>query len=393
MLDQTYCAIYSIYNYPSDVALEWLRRILQMENVMVSVFKDNGDKGRLIKDIDYTIQEENKRIFAKQDTELTQAQNADANIQRLLKLSDRLQTENISVSDITVYLYVYAENEKKLEERCQNVEGKLSGRRMTVRRISNMQESGFDAFLPVMKNPWKEMTAQQMPTDAFLAGLGFVPFFGINDPNGIFLGVDNSANPVFLDTWALSHAKTNGNLAVLGKPGSGKSATVKALLAHELAAGTRLLILDAEREYLSFADAFGGNIIDPSGGVNADGSRSIINPLQLTDFPKEWDDPRIKWEDIIKSYKTDPAFQGSITVNIKRLRKWFSIYLNETNNYHLAVLEKALYETYKRKGLTEISDPRTMKNSDSPPLDDDSVTLYSPFTNVIVYSPNGRATS
>ena len=194
-------------------------------------------------------------------------------------------------------------------------------------------EEGFDACTPICDNKYSAFTSLTMPSDVFYAGMGIIPSFGINDPTGVYLGFDETGNPVFIDNWSKSNSKTNYNYTILGKSGSGKSATTKTMMIHELSQGTKMYVLDPEEEYLVLAEHYKGNIIDASGGMDASGNRSIINPLQLTDYPEE-------------------------------------PYIPELNMSQLALLEDSLYETYRRKGLDESSDPRTMRNEEHPTMSD-----------------------
>ena len=84
-----------------------------------------------------------------------------------------------------------------------------------------------------------------------------------------------------------------------------------------------MFVLDPEEKYLSLADHSHGNIIDASDGLNPDGKRTMINPLQLTDFPEELDDLS---DAEIHSTKSDPDFKGSVSNKISILKGWFKLY-------------------------------------------------------------------
>ena len=129
-----------------------------------------------------------------------------------------------------------------------------------------------------------------------------------------------------------------------------------------------MYVLDPEEEYLVLAEYFKGNIIDASGGVDANGNRSIINPLQLTDYPEELDD--LTAEEIKDLMQKSREFKGSVSSKISWLKGWFKTYIPELSMSQLALLEDSLYETYRRKGLDESSDPRTMRNEEHPTMSD-----------------------
>ena len=366
-LEQAHCAVYSIFSFPPEVGLKWLRPITMMENTIVKFCCDEGNKADLIKTIEYSIREQQIRQLENAQTKITQAVDAQDQIEKSLELSSRIMSENVNVMNLTVYIMVFGDSEDDLKKRCKDLEGRLSGLRMVPRRFPYLQAEGFDSMNPICDNQYKDLIGLTIPNDVFYAGCGFVPSYGINDPTGMYLGFDETSNPIFLDIWSKSCNKTNSNCAIVGKSGSGKSASTKTILVNELAKGTKVYVLDPEEEYLSIAGNFNGDIIEASGSLNPDKSKTMINPLQLTDFPEEWDDMT---EQEILALQKKIDFQGTVSKKITWLKGWFQTYQPELRMEHLALLETALYETYKRKGCSETSDPRKMKNTDHPTMTD-----------------------
>src|SRR3954470_16188282 len=109
-------------------------------------------------------------------------------------------------------------------------------------------------------------------------------------PTGAQLGVDLlSGGSFYADPlgWVLDDAVpvTNPNLFVFGKPGRGKSATVKAFLLRMLDFGYRALILgDPKDEYEPLCRALG---VDPF--VIGPGLPHRINPLAFGPLGQGWD--------------------------------------------------------------------------------------------------------
>ena len=368
-LENAVCTVYSIFSYPSSGDLKWLKRaVTSIDNTMVVIYNEAGDKKELLDSVDYSVREKRVHISETIDTKEREALGAQAEIDRMMDFSQRIMSDNVNIVKITVYIVVFASTQDELIQKCREVEGRLSGYGFVLRRIPYKMEEGFDACTPICDNRYSAFTSLTMPADVFYAGLGIIPSFGINDPTGVYLGFDETGNPVFIDNWSKSNSKTNYNYTILGKPGSGKSATVKTMMVHELSQGTKMYVLDPEEEYLVLAEHFKGNIIDASGGVDAKGDRSIINPLQLTDYPEELDD--LSADEIREMMKNSKEFKGSVSSKISWLKGWFRTYIPELNMSQLALLEDSLYETYQRKGLDESSDPRTMRNDEHPTMSD-----------------------
>ncbi|MDO5331914.1 MAG: DUF87 domain-containing protein, partial [Bacillota bacterium] len=273
VLEQAHCTVYSIFAYPSEVGLKWLRPITLMENTAVCIYNEEGNKTELLKSIDFSIREQQIKQAETSETRVTAAVDAQDKIEKAVGLSQRILADNVNIGKITIYIMVFAESEEELKIRCKDVEGRLSAYRFILRRYPYLQAEGFDSMQPVIDNKYEDMTSLNMPLDVFYAGCGIITDHGINDPTGMYFGFDEGGNPIFIDLWSKSNQKTNMNITILGKSGSGKSASVKTLMVNELAQGTRLFVLDPEEEYLSLAENFHGNIIDASGGLNPDGTR------------------------------------------------------------------------------------------------------------------------
>lgn len=110
-------------------------------------------------------------------------------------------------------------------------------------------------------------------------------------PTGAFLGVDwLSAGAFYLDPHGLVlnediPSVTNPNVFVFGKPGQGKSGTVKAFCIRSLQFGYRALILgDVKDEYEPLCRALG---VEPL--VIGPGLAARINPLDPGPLGVGWD--------------------------------------------------------------------------------------------------------
>ena len=119
---------------------------------------------------------------------------------------------------------------------------------------------------------------------------GVFPFVGAQalPPTGASVGVDTRSGAGFtVDPmgWVLSEITSNPNLVLFGKPGTGKSTTVKAILFRLMLFGVRTLVAgDVKDEYEKLARAVG---VEPFAlGV---GMPARINPLDLGPLGQGWD--------------------------------------------------------------------------------------------------------
>lgn len=86
----------------------------------------------------------------------------------------------------------------------------------------------------------------------------------IHDPKGIFLGVNRYHNSlVFVNPFTIDERNiNNSNINIFGQSGMGKSVTAKLIATRLYKRGTQIIIIDPEGEYIQFAKAMGGEVID-----------------------------------------------------------------------------------------------------------------------------------
>lgn len=137
---------------------------------------------------------------------------------------------------------------------------------------------------------WSPMPAPLIPYRASTAEIGGVFPLLVADglpPTGALLGYDSlSSGGFYCDPigWTVSGITTNPNVIVFGKPGQGKSTTIKAFLLRMMLFGARTLIAgDVKGEYEPLCRAVGVTPIALGLGLPA-----RINPLDLGPLGQDW---------------------------------------------------------------------------------------------------------
>ncbi len=173
-------------------------------------------------------------------------------------------------------------------------------------------------------------------------------------PEGTFLGITSSGEPVLLHPW--HPGLDNPHCFIGGVSGAGKSTTGKLLIERSLlregTGGEQQWVIDPEGEYVDLARAMCGCPV-----MLAPGSSQRLNPFDL--LPPGYE---------LQSYLEAVKHLDRLAEKIQDLRRLLGIMLAEKGKglspRECALLDSALYETYRRVGIS--SDPRTHYHQ--PPL-------------------------
>lgn len=336
-----------IAGYPPKVNAAWLSRIAGMPGVVCSVHIEPSDPTDLINSLNKAIGEYAGRL--EMGGNALTMQRTEQALKDAEELMRKIDQEQQQVFYVTVILMVLAPNQQELDRRTRQVEAALAASGMRGRVLIFRQEEGLKAAGPFCTLPdeVKEAGARNMPAETVAASFPFTAS-GINDGSGIVLGKDRDGGLVLVDIWKRGGDRTNSNWTILAKPGAGKSFTAKMLLLREYMQGSRVIIIDPEREYKEMCRKLGGVWINCTGGEGK------INPLQVRLRPVEEED------------EENAVFQSPLALHIQTLRTFFSLYLRDLTDTEKAALEDALVEVYKEAGITWDTDPRGVPNDKWP---------------------------
>lgn len=377
-LGDIYEKSYCIFDFPPTVHLEWLVPVTRAGNCIVTYHITKADTNKLVEDIERTISQE--RVKSLESSSAVGNIESDAIIKRSEELARTIKADEGKAVNMTVSINVFGTTEKKLHDNENKIVSKMVGDSFTLRPMTHLQKEGLLESLPVCDNEFLDLCGIDVPLESWAAGLGIFTNQGLDMFKGTYLGKDKANEPVFWDIWDKSKEQNNSNVVITGTPGAGKSTTMKKMLLSQLSRGDTLIIFDAEREYVKLSKQYGGSVIEASASQTQDttGNPTIINPLQLRDFPEAWADCRNQ-EDVNKWFEKnnidkETFKQGPLSIHMSFLKQWFILYIDAlsdpSNAEYLPVLERCLYQTYANKGIDETKDPRFMMPNDFPILSD-----------------------
>ena len=355
MLGDVYCRVLTITNYPTNVNNSWEAKLCNIEGIIYKTSHTRIDPTSLIEHINNSIKVHRGRMLASKEA-IVQERSKKA-IEDFEKLLRKIDQDQEAVFNKSILIMVTANSKEDLEKKVSRVVSKISAMGMKIKALSFKQKEALESIAPFnfISEDIRERVERNMPVSTIAGGFPFASS-GLNDRKGILLGEDITKGGVILDIWKREGDRTNSNFTVLGNPGVGKTSAVKKIMYNEWLQGTKIIVVDPEREYRNFCNNLGGAWVNLGGGK---GGR--INPLEVKPIPEDDEDEDDRF---IKNKNT----QGSLALHFQTLRTFFKLYIPSLTDIQLARLEEILELTYKKYGIDFDTD--TSEVEKYPTLDD-----------------------
>ena len=200
-------------------------------------------------------------------------------LESAMELRDKIQRGQEKLFQMSIYICIRAESLEELNKITTLLEATMSARLFYSKVARYQQLEALQSILP----RGEDQLNQKRNLDSSSAALTF-PFMSseLVQESGILYGVNKSNNSlVILDRFSLH----NANSITFAQSGAGKSYTTKVEILRQLMQGTRVIVIDPEREYKRLTESVGGTYIKLSAK-----SKQKINPFDLaTTFSKASD--------------------------------------------------------------------------------------------------------
>jgi len=260
-----------------------------------------------------------------------------------IELRDKIQRGQENLFQVSLYITLSCETLAKLNQIVQLLETVLATRLFYTKSALYQQIEGFQSALPRCDN----QLAQKRNLDSSSAALTF-PFISseLVHESGVLYGINRSnSSLVILDRFSLP----NANSILFAQSGAGKSYTAKVEVLRHLMQGTKVIVIDPEREYQQLAASVGGTRIKLS--VH---SKEKINPFDLS--------------------VNDP---DSFADHIQSLTEIISLMAEGLTPEEKSVVDQAILKTYKKFGFGKKVSNKVKRNKDYPRMFDFYATLRS----------------
>ena len=329
----------------------FLAPLYEFGDANTSVYISPINESDSIKDLGKSIVElESERMVANNRGDINRLSVLGTKQAEAEDLRDQIAAGYNKLFDATIICTLFAYSKAELDKNSEVLTMEASKNQLGLKTAWALQEEGFKSNLPLNDNKISRKhtfdrgsMATVFPFVNADAGMNTGIPIGINKQTGLPLIFDN-----------FSRSLTNYNMIIFGKSGSGKSVTIKTIMARSaILMGVENLVLDAEGEYTVVADSLRGINVDISPTSN-----TVINIFDLeTEIVKD----EITGKDRIElnvENKVEDVTQALLTMARGATKS------EEVNELTKQIIAEIVAEEYKSRGITNDPDSLYEENSD-----------------------------
>ena len=326
-----------ITGYPRFVSPNWLEPLIEFDHSMnVSMFIYPTSSADVLSDLRRKIAEMEATISSQAEEGLDLDPKVTASLEDALSVQEDLAKGMERFFQMSLYITLFSESLEELNEASKRLITTLNSILMLPKAATLQMEDGFKSTVPLGQD--KLFITRNMDTTSLASTFPFTSAMLAQD-KGIMYGINQqNGSLIIFDRFSLE----NANEVVFGKSGSGKSYLIKLEAMRQFMFGTEIIIIDPEGEYGDLTKTMAGEEVTFSANAAVK-----INPFDLSGLYEEG--------------------ENELGLKILSLHGLLKIVLGELDATHDAMLDRALVETYRQKGIT--TDPATQKKN--PPLMED----------------------
>jgi len=320
IMEDKYVRTSFISGFPYTASTGWLSMLVN--------FNHNADISYHIEQVDpmLALPKLNRKITELESTKRAMQQSGKIigseitdPLESAIELKNKIQRGQEKLFQVSIYITIIADSLIELNKITTLLETVLSTRLFYIKTATFQQLEGLQSVLPRGENQLN----QRRNLDSSSAALTF-PFTSseLVQESGILYGINKSNNSlVTIDRFSLN----NANSIVFAQSGSGKSYTAKVEILRQLMQGTKVIVIDPEREYKQLSESVLGTYIKLSAK-----SKEKINPFDFT----------------TSSYGSGE----NLSEHIQDLTEIISLMVDGLSGEEQAVIDKAIILTYKQFG-------------------------------------------
>ncbi len=315
MINNKHCRIISAIGYPRVVESGFLDKIISSnDDFDISIHIEPFSIESTMILLNRELQKQRADLYAEEKKRSINP-SLEIKYQDTRKVLEALQKGDQKMFNVSFYINCKGKTKEELDLLTKKVESELNSLMIIPTNPLFRQIQAYKSMIPIAKDELK--TTRNITTSALSAFFPFTSPFLTLEKNGVMLGLNKNKVPYIKDIFALS----NANGVILATSGSGKSYFTKLLISRQLLNKTKVMVIDPQAEYIGLVGHCKGQLVTISRT-----SKTIINPLDLMDH--DYIEKRLALMDL------------------------FKIMFGELSEIQKSILDKAVTETYAKKGIT-----------------------------------------
>ena len=348
-MGDAFVSVVTLRTYPSIVGTGWLGNVANVNHTRMVMTISPMDSLEISNTIKKSMSEVKSKIINVNDYNDQIILNNQ--LQDYVELVNRIDREHEKFSLLTVNFLCYGETKEELEKTKKELKNTLSAYGMGGFDLMFEQERSLKMCLPTMYKELEKDFGLPIPMMTTSASFPFIFQNLQDDGDSMMIGTDSLGSLLFFDLWKRTNKRNNSNAVIIGKSGSGKSTLIKKLVRGNWCRGSKIIVIDPEREYKDLCENIGGSWIDCGTGTSG-----IINPLEVR---------RNSGDE-----KNEHTNNNYLSKHFQTFRTFIKYYLQDLSAYELTKIEEILIEVYKDKGIDFDTDLSLLKSEDYPIMSD-----------------------
>lgn len=351
ILGDAYISIVTLRSYPSMVNVGWLGAVANVDRTRMTITISPMNTQEISATLKKSMSEVKSKMINISDYNDQIILNNQ--MQDYVELVNRIDREHEKFSLLTVNFLCYGETKEQLEKTKKELKSTLSAYGLGGADLMFEQERSLKMCLPTLYNELEKQFGLPIPMMTVASSFPFIFQNLQDDGDAIMLGNDALGSLLFFDMWKRTNKRNNSNAVIVGKSGSGKSTLIKKLVRGAWCRGSKVIIIDPEREYRDLCESVGGAWIDAGTGI-----AGIINPLEVRHGADEIDND------------TNENKSNDLSRHFQTFRTFIKYYLQDLSAYEITKIEEILIEVYRDKGIDFETDLTNFKSEDYPIMED-----------------------
>lgn len=327
-----------VSGYPRFVGANWLSPVINFEHSLdISMFYYPVESKGVLDDLRRKITEMEATVMSNREKGRLNDPGVEIALDDAKALQEQLVKGVEKFFQFSFYITIPADTLDELDDITKKLESTLGSLLLLSKAATLQMEEAFQSTIPGGLD--KLLITRNMDTTSLATTFPFTSS-DLTSDEGIMYGINrHNGSLVVFDRFSLE----NANSVVFAKSGSGKSYYVKLEALRLMIFGADVFIIDPESEYRTLCDAVGGNFISFSAS-----SPDKINPFDLSGIATEG--------------------ENELGQKLLSLHTLFKLMLGELSPTEEAILDRALIETYRIKGIN--TEPESQINNEPPVMED-----------------------